>query len=254
MVSAADSLGEAGQTVDAGEFQVENTTADTKTISEVEIDMSDPLVVSSLTLTGSAGGATQAATITTPADANALVLGSPLQLAPGSTAVFTLSAVIAEAPSPATPGSLVPILELTTTPTPSPSPTPEFTARRDGSITLAAMIPPIAAEGVPGVLALVTCMLALCAMTAAPGDRRRMLRLVLAIAPILIWLASFAGCGAEESTTQTVAAIRGEDSTAPVTYQGVPISLGRVSRPQPLAFEGSSSIIATPIPLTPTTG
>jgi hypothetical protein len=253
MVSTADSLGEAGQTVDAGEFQVENTTADTETISEVEIDMSDPQVVSSLTLTGSAGGATQAATITTPSDANALVLDSPLQLAPGSTAVFTLSAVIGEAPSPATPASVVPILELTTTPTPSPSPTPEFAARNDGSIALAAMIPPIAAEGVPGVLALMTCMLALCA-TAACGDRRRMLPLVLAIAPILIWLASFAGCGAEESTTQTVAAIRADDGTAPVTYQGVPISLGRVSRPQPLAFEGSSSIIATPTPLTPTTG
>jgi hypothetical protein len=64
----------------------------------------------------------------------------------------------------------------------------------------------------------------------------------------LLWMNALPGCGAEQPTSQTVGRIRGETDSGPVTFTGVPFSLGTVSRPQNLVFPGSANTTPSPTP------
>jgi hypothetical protein len=66
----------------------------------------------------------------------------------------------------------------------------------------------------------------------------------------LLWMQTFAGCGGEQSTTQTVTAISGTKNGGTVTFSGVPLTLGSVARPQPFTF--NAKLVRT-APANPTT-
>jgi hypothetical protein len=90
----------------------------------------------------------------------------------------------------------------------------------------------------------------LLALAAASRTDRRGLSaafFLLAMAALL-WIGALPGCGAEQPTSQTVGRIRGETDSGPVTFTGVPFSIGTVARPQNLVFPGSASTTRRPTP------
>jgi hypothetical protein len=93
-------------------------------------------------------------------------------------------------------------------------------------------------------------MLILLALAAASRTNHRGFSaafFLLAMAALL-WMNALPGCGAEQPTNQTVGRIRGETDSGPVTFTGVPFSLGTVSRPKNLVFPGSATANTTPTP------
>jgi len=80
-----------------------------------------------------------------------------------------------------------------------------------------------------------TALLAVALACAALASRSRRLGFVVSI----LLIALYAGCGSEQTSSQTVAGITASNGSGPVTMDGLPASLGTVSRPQPLLFPGA---------------
>jgi hypothetical protein len=254
----SDSMGTAGQSIDGGGFIVENTSGAAETITAVDIAMSDPVVVSSLTLTGTSGGGSAQATFANPSQDNTFVLDPALEITAGQTATFTLTGVIAgESVGTAT---AIPVATSTPTgetPTPSPTPTELFASVHGGDphVVLASVrIGGRRSDATAGwLVALLTPALA---ATITQARRRRIaLATVIYLALAASWLLSIAGTpgyGGEQRTTQTLESVSAATNDGgAVTFSGPPLSLGSVSRPQPLVFAGSSSVATitpTPIP------
>jgi hypothetical protein len=252
--SVADEFGTGGESVSAGKFEVRNTSEETERITRVEIQATDPEVVSSLSLNGKSSTASQTATVATPATENVFLFDAGVEIPPGETATFSLSVVIASqaqtttAEATATPGT-----GATATPEPTATQTPDvFSLSRSGGVhVVAAAAIPLrqggrADRGRGGVAA----MLILLALAAASRTDRRgfSAALFLLAMAALLCMNTLPGCGAEQPTSQTVGRIRGETDSGPVTFTGVPFSIGTVSRPQNLVFPGSASTTATPTP------
>ena len=243
----SDSFGTTDEVVDAGEFEVRNTTNGIETVTEVVIEATDLQVVSSFKLTGSSSGSQQ--TVSTAAsDENSFFFDPGLALAPGQTATFSLSATIAAA-STTTGASATATPESFATSTPTPTPTELFGRGGGGrlAVVAAAMLPTRPASFPFGAVALGLVLVGMA--SAARGDRRG----VLAAASLLmlvgiVWVSGFAGCAGEQSTDQTVTQVTGRSDTGRVRFTGVPLSIGRVARPQPLIFPGGGGSAATPTP------
>jgi hypothetical protein len=247
----ADDFGTGGETVGGGKFEIRNTSEETERITRVEIQATDPEVVSSLSLNGKSSSASQTATVASPATENVFLFDAGVEIPPGETATFSLSAVIASqaqtttAEATATPGT-----GATETPEPTATATPDpFALSSSGAVHVvaAAAIPLRHGEGSDrgrGAFAAILVLLALALRT----DRRGLSAtfFLLAIAALL-WMNALPGCGAEQPTSQTVGRIRGETDSGPVTFTGVPFSLGTVSRPQNLVFPGTANS-TTPSP------
>jgi hypothetical protein len=251
--SVADDFGTGGDTVDAGKFEVRNTTDETERITSIEIQATDPEVVSSLSLNGKTSGASLTATVASPATNNVFLFDTGLEIPPGETATFSLSGVIASqngttSEATATPGSAA-----TSTPGPTATQTPDPFA-----LSRAATTRVVAASAIPlggdarrrGSLGDVSAVFMLLAAAAAnrSGRRRTSATLFLLAIAGLIWMNALPGCGSEQPTQQTVGRIHAETDSGPVFFTGVPFSLGTVSRPQNLVFPGAAKGTASPTP------
>jgi hypothetical protein len=252
--SASDEFGTEGETVGAGAFEIRNTTADTERVTRVVIDETDPEVVSLLSLSGKTSGASQTAIVTSPTGSNVFVFEPGMEIPAGEAASFSLSATIAAtSQTTAEPTATSGPAEATPTPEPTPTQTPDpFALSRVGTVRV------VAAASIPlrqgaesrsssGGLAAVVMLLA---MAASRTDRRGLsASLFLLALAALLWMNALPGCGAEQTTTQTVGRISAETDSGPVTFSGVPFSLGTVSRPQNLVFPGAAgSTTASPTP------
>ena len=228
--STADSNGTGNQTVGAGNFQLLNASGSTIKITAISIAASDPIVVSALTLTGSSSSTSQTATVSNPGTSNNFPFTN-FEIPAGGTGSCSLSATISSSTSSA--------------------------ASTSGSS------PRRSATGAGGVAAVVLLLGAL-AWIRAP--RRRLAAAMLLSA---VWIGAYAGCGSNQSSAQTLMDVTAStDSGGPVTFSGIPASLGTVSRPEPLTLSGSGSSTsssstpratvgpgtptATPVPGTPT--
>ena len=253
-IGVADEFGTGGETVSAGKFQVSNTSEETERITEVTIQATDPEVVSSLSLNGKSSTASQTAAVASPATENLFSFDTGVEIPPGETATFTLTAVIASQAQTTAEATATPSSGATATPEPTATQTPDiFSLGKNGAVhfVAAAAIPlrhDAGSDSGRGGLAAMLVMLALAA--ASRTDRRRLSAAVFLLAiAALLWMNALPGCGAEQPTSQTVGRIRGETESGPVTFTGVPFSIGTVSRPQNLVFPGSASATSpTPTP------
>jgi hypothetical protein len=248
VINASDSFGTTGETVDAGDFEVFNSTNDVETITEVLIEASDQQVVSSFSLTGrDARGNSQVVT-TAPSGLNFFFFDPGLVLDPGDSAAFSLSATIA---APNTPnGTATPETFDTSTPTPTFT-QGVFGAKGGGrmKVIAATMLPTRRGASFPfGTLALGLVLVGMA--SAARGDRRGAIAALCLLALVaVVWSGGLSGCSTEETSEQTVTRVTGRNITNPLRFEGVPASLGHVSRPLPLVFPGqNSSIVGTTTP------
>jgi hypothetical protein len=249
VLKAADSFGTTGETVDAGDFEVFNSTNDVETITEVLVEATDQQVVSSFILTGrDARGNSQVVT-TAPSGVNFFFFDPGLVLDPGDTAAFSLSATIAEQNTPS--GTATP--QTFETSTPAPTSTPGIFGAKGGGgrgkVVAATMLPTQPGASFP--FATLAIGLVLVGMaSAARGDRRGAIAALCLLALVaVVWSGGLSGCATEETSEQTVTRITGRNITNPLRFEGVPASLGHVSRPQPLVFPGQhSSIVGTTTP------
>jgi hypothetical protein len=235
VVKESDSFGLSGETVDAGDFEVRNATNFVESITEVVIQATDQQVVSSFSLTGR-GGRDQQTVSVTPSDDNWFIFEPGITIEPGETASFSLSATIAAANAAA--GTATPESVDTSTPTPTPTEL-IFGEKRGGRgmVITASMFPAQRASFPFGALALGLVLVGMA--SAVRGDRRAMLATVSLLALVgIIWLSGLTGCAGDEESLQTVSRVTGRTRTNPVRFTGVPISIGRVSRPLSLVFPG----------------
>ena len=259
--NVVDVMASGGETLEAGRFEVRNTSDREESVTRVAIEASDPDVLSSLSLTGTVGGSSQTATTSASSD-NVFVFEPGLAIPPGDTAAFVLNATVASPPTvttassatpgpsttPGTPTSTTTPLPSTTarTATPSPSPTQHLSMGRVDRIEIVAagFVPaPRVTEGNHGSRGFALVLMFLAITTASRTSRRgAAAAYVLLALCALAWLGAFAGCSSEESTAQTVNAISGTSDSGPINFSGVPFSLGSVSRPQPLVFEGGGGV------------
>ena len=245
--SAKDVNTTEGATVDAGDFEVHNTTSDLETVTEVTLTVSDPAIFASLSLTASIGGSSQAATVSSPQSTSTFGFDPGVRIPAGDTATFALSATMAGgSTSSATATSGTP----SASGTPSPSPTqhaslsgrrPWLVAstilRRPGSHTGSELLqigpPPRSLR------AALTLSAALMLLVAISSSRRRRMRTASAAGLLALLAAGYAACGNDrESSAQTVTALSAANATNVVTFSGLPASLGSVSLPKPLKFPG----------------
>ena len=265
VTSVADSFGNGGETVSAGAFEVGNSSDVDESVTDVDIEVSDTRVISSLTLTGIANGSSTSATISNPSESNRFTFPTPLLIPKGEIGTFTLTATIASTKTSTTttaqptaaataPGTATP----TGTPTPTvtgtpPTPTPTLTqtatptATPIGGVRLnvrRVMFAGVAAT--PRDSSPLRALLVFEAGAALLGlaiggrpDRRRFAVVAFAASIVaLLWMQGLSGCGSEQSSTQTVTRIGGTNGTDTVTFGGVPLTLGRVARPEQFTFHG----------------
>jgi hypothetical protein len=119
VINASDSFGTTGETVDAGDFEVFNSTNDVETVNEVVIEASNQQVVSSFSLTGRDARGNQQVVTTAPSGLNFFFFDPGLVLDPGDSASFSLSATIAEPNTPN--GTATPETFATSAPSPTPT-------------------------------------------------------------------------------------------------------------------------------------
>jgi len=201
-----------------------------------------------MSLNGKSSTTSETATVASPSTHNVFLFDTGVEIPPGEAATFSLTAVIAsqaESTAEAT-ATTTPNTGPTSTPEPTATFTPSpFTLGGSGAVHVvaAAAIPLRHAGGSDrgrGGLAALLVLLALAA--ASRSDRRGFSAALLLLAmAALLWMSTLPGCGAEQPTSQTVGRIRGESDSGPVTFTGVPFSIGTVSRPQNLVFPGSAT-------------
>lgn len=233
VISVSDVQGVAGDAVDAGEFEIVNTTDSTESVSAIRLELSEAAVFSELTLTASG----QSASVGSPSSENEFFFDSPLEILPASSIRLILTGTIGSATSSAT-----------ATPSTSSSPTaavPTSTPTSDLGVTGflgRGPVNPSSPLGDDGknretdVLAIGLALVALCAAILGSVNRRRRGLAVLSL--VLLGIALYAGCGSEQTSEQTVTGLTVAIPTGPASMTGVPASLGTVSRPLPLVFPG----------------
>lgn len=294
VLATDDSRGSEGDTVTSGRFAIENTTGADESITEVEIDASDPSLLASLTLEATLpDGSSQTSTHGDPGSTNTFRFDPGLTIPPGETVTFELRATIGEggsasatvtpqatttsiasgtatvtpevtatstasgtvtatpdvSPTSTVSSTATPAVTTTSTPTASPTETPALqgiTRRGHNPMLLLAAAQPVSqpAEGRTGgpTLMLSTLFLAIAGPGFRYGRRLRTARaLAWLIAVAFVAARSLTGCGLEDTTSQTLTAVRGSSASGPVFFSGVPASVGSVSRPTVLAFPGASS-------------
>jgi len=240
VVSQSDIHAIDGDVVNAGSFRIRNSSSVTETVSEIRVQVTEPAMFSSMTLTADG----QSVTITDPAEENSFFFDPDVEIAPGESIDVTLSAEVGE---PASSTTSSPTPEGSTTPSGTATITPLATVTPDGSAFVGftgrgpsdpPSSPPTRPSGTtdrkprPGPTALLAIALACLVVT------MRSKRLGFVVSLLLIAL--YAGCGTEQTSTQTVAGITASNGSGPVTMSGLPASLGTVSRPEPLVFPGAS--------------
>jgi len=251
--NVADEFATGGETVAAGKFEIHNTSEETERITRVEIQATDPEVVSSMSLNGKSSSTSVTATVASPAVQNVFLFDTGVEIPPGESATFSLSAVIAsQAETTTAEATATPSSGATATPEPTATFTPNpfaLSSRGAVHVVAAAAIPLRHAGGSDRGSGGLAATLALLALAAASRTDRRgfSAALFLLAMAALLWMNTLPGCGAEQPTSQTVGRIRGETDSGPVTFTGVPFSIGTVSRPQNLVFPGSASS-TTPSP------
>jgi len=244
VISMADAHGIAGDVVDAGSFEILNTTDSVESVRVIRLGLSESEVFSELTLDTSEGSTT----ISFPSSQDEFRVEPPILILPGSSAVFALTGTIASSGSSsgASSGS-------TSTPLPSSTATPTETPTSDlvvigllGRGPTKPSTPPPGGEhrDAPlGPIAVGMTMAGLSAALLASVARRR--RGLLALSVVLLGIALYAGCGSDQTSEQTVIRMEVETPTRPALINGLPVSLGTVSRPLPLVFPGAAAT-ATP--------
>jgi hypothetical protein len=258
VTGVADEFGTGGETVAAGKFEVHNTTEQTERITRVQIQATNPEVVSSLSLNGKSSATSETATVASPATENVFLFVTGVEIPPGETATFSLTAVIASQAQSTGQATATPTPNTGATSTPKPTatftPSP-FTLGSTGAVhVVAAAAFPLRHGGGsdPGRGGLAAMLVLLALAAASRSDRRGFSAALFLLAmAALLWMNTLPGCGAEQPTSQTVGRIHGETDTGPVTFVGVPFSIGTVSRPQNLVFPGSASTNRTPTNRTP---
>jgi hypothetical protein len=234
IVSRADVHGLDGDTVDAGRFRINNTTDSTELVRSVRLQATNSSMLSEMTL--SAGG--QSVTISGPGEDNTFTFDPGFEVPPNGSTDATLTVTIESSGSSSSSATATP--ESTTTASPTPTETPilngNFSLSSNGGSGSAH--PPLShgqvggGSGLPGPTAFAMVAVALACVV---WRRSRRGGFVLAV----VLFALYAGCGSEETTTQTVNGITAANAEGPVTMTGLPGSLGNVSRPDPLVFPGA---------------
>jgi len=237
VVAQSDVHGVDGDAVDGGQFRIRNTSDETVSVSEIRVQVSEPSMFSTMTLTADG----QAVTITDAGEENSFLYDPAIDIAPGESIDVTLSMEIGEASS--TTASPTPESTATTSGTATVTPQPTITPSNSTFAGLTGRGPtdPDAssrkgskggADRLPGSSTTALLAIALACMSLTLRSRR------LGFIVSLLLLALYAGCGSEQTSTQTVAGITASNGSGPVTMDGLPASLGTVSRPQPLVFPG----------------
>jgi hypothetical protein len=234
VVSESDVHGVDGESVEAGQFRIRNTTSSTETVTEIRVESSDAAMFSSLTLTADG----RSVTISEPSTENSFFFEPGIEIAPGGSVEAALTAVIGSA------GTATSTATPETTHTASTTQTPTVTPGAGGAASLAGRGPGQpsgpssgggdrrARDGAPAA----TLAFALLALVAWRSRSRRARAALLVFA-----IAIYGGCGSEQTSAQTVTGITASNGEGPVTMSGIPASLGTVSRPQPLVFPGAKS-------------
>ncbi len=206
--AAVNASGSEGQTVSAGAFVLNNSTSGAETVGSVTVNVSGPALYSSLTLTATVGGSSQTVTVSPPSSSTAFNFSPALSVPGGGSASFSLSATIVV--------------------------TPARLERR--TVAYAAVLGGLDGGGSGlGSLEVGLALLGLGLMMALPAARRRT---VMLLALLMVLSANQVGCTGGSGipthlmlfSTQAVAAVSATGpSGGPVTFTGLPASLGRVS-------------------------
>lgn len=85
----------AGQTADGGSFTYTSLQSVTELVQNVTITVSDPTIISSMTLSATFGDSSASATVTPPLSTTVFTFSPPISVPPNATVNFSLSAVIA---------------------------------------------------------------------------------------------------------------------------------------------------------------
>jgi hypothetical protein len=222
-----------GETVSAGSFQIANTTDSVETINSVHIEVTNGAMFTSMTLTGGE----QSATVDSPGFDNFFIFSPGVDISPGDAVAFVLSGTIGSGSTSSTPTP-----NSSATSTPAPTSTPSFTAAGmlgggSGGSSIFRGTRGRRGRAIDG-LGIIAAITGLLAAILGIGERRW--RRVAGIGLAIAGIALYAGCGTEESSSQTVRDIDAANETSFVNFDGLPASLGTVSRPQPLIFPGAS--------------
>jgi hypothetical protein len=236
IVSRADVHALDGDTVDAGRFRINNTTDSTEIVRSIRLQATDASMLSQMTL--SAGG--QSATVLDPGEDNTFTFDPGFVVPPNGSTEVSLTVTIESSGSSNSSATATP--ESTATASPTPTQTPplggNFSLSSNGGSGSAQS--PLShggaggASGFPGPTALAMVAVALACVI---WRKSRRVGIVLAI----VVFALYAGCGSEQTTTQTVNGLTADNAEGPVTMTGLPGSLGDVSRPLPLVFPGAKT-------------
>ena len=89
----------AGQTADGGSFTYTSLQSFTEMLQTVTVTVSNPTILSSLTLTATFGDSTASATVTPPLSTTVFTFSPPISVPPNATVNFSLSAVVAGGPT-----------------------------------------------------------------------------------------------------------------------------------------------------------
>ncbi len=89
----------AGQIADAGSFTYTSLQSFTEMLQTVTVTVSNPTILSSLTLTATFGDSTASATVTPPLSTTVFTFSPPISVPPNATVNFSLSAVVAGGPT-----------------------------------------------------------------------------------------------------------------------------------------------------------
>ena len=189
-----------GATVAAGTLTIQNPSAVTESIASASINVSDPGLFSTMTLSG----AGQSVTVTSPSASTRFTFTTPISIPAGGSVTFSASAVIAMHP-----------------------------VMLGGEIKYAGLTPTNSLPITTSTWSLIGGLLMLgVALLGLPGGKRRRV-IIIAVLGLGLAAAS-AGCGGGSSgpipvsSTQQVTAVAISAGGAPATVKGLPASLGTV--------------------------